>query len=202
MRVNLEEKLKHLSDRPGVYLMKNARGRVIYVGEGEVAPEPGALVFPVHAGPGPAQGPDGGSDHRFRDHRHGLGDGSLHPRIQPTNKQTPRYNVVLRDDKNYPYLKLTVDEDFPALCVVRKIEKDGALYFGPFVPTAPMWETLKFIDRVFPMRKCRRKGVGQKVERPCLQYGMKRCSGPCGEMITKEDYWKMVEEVRMFLSAG
>ncbi|HEY3347826.1 MAG TPA: excinuclease ABC subunit UvrC, partial [Nitrospirota bacterium] len=115
-------------------------------------------------------------------------------------KHKPQYNVVLRDDKNYPYLKLDINDKFPFLAVVRKIEKDGALYFGPFVPSGPMWETLKFINRTFPMRKCKKKEVGERPGRPCLQFEMKRCSGPCGGEISREDYMRSVEEVRLFLS--
>ena len=198
--MTLDEKLKNLSDRPGVYLMKNARGRVIYVGKAKSLLNRVRSYFQSTPDPDPRKAQMAGL---IADFETIVTASEMEAFILESNlikKHKPRYNVVLRDDKNYPYLKLAVNEEFPSLCVVRKVEKDGALYFGPFVPTAPMWETLKFINRIFTMRKCTRKGVGQKLERPCLQFGMKRCSGPCGEMITKEEYWKMVEEVRMFLS--
>ncbi len=198
--MTLEEKLKHLSDRPGVYMMKNAKGRVIYVGKAKSLANRVRSYFQSTPDPDPRKAQMAGL---IADFETIVTASEMEAFILESNlikKHKPRYNVVLRDDKNYPYLKLSVNEEFPALSVVRRIEKDGALYFGPYVPTTPMWETLKFINRVFNMRKCRRKGVGTKLERPCLQFEMKRCSGPCGEMITKEEYWKMVEDVRMFLS--
>ena len=198
--MTLEEKLTNLSDRPGVYLMKNAKGRVIYVGKAKSLSNRVRSYFQSTPDPDPRKAQMAG---QIADFETIVTASEMEAFILESNlikKHKPRYNVVLRDDKNYPYLKLSVNEEFPALSVVRRIEKDGALYFGPYVPTTPMWETLKFINRVFNMRKCRRKGVGQKLERPCLQFEMKRCSGPCGEMITKEEYWKMVEDVRMFLS--
>ncbi len=110
----------------------------------------------------------------------------------------PRYNVVLRDDKNYPYLKLTVAEDWPRLEVVRRIVKDGSIYFGPYVPSQSMWDALAFIRRNFPIRIC--KYSLDKPMRPCIQYQMGRCPAPCADKISRQEYAKIVEEVRLFLS--
>jgi excinuclease ABC subunit C len=198
--MTLEEKLRNLPDRPGVYLMKNAKGRVIYVGKARSLRSRVRSYFQKGFEPDPRKVSMVG---QIKDLETVVTASELEAFILESNlikKHKPRYNIILRDDKNYPYLKLTVYEDFPALCVVRKVEKDGALYFGPYVPAGPMWETYKFISRSFPLRKCRKTGVGSKVERPCLQHGMGRCSGACGGRITKEEYAKIVEEVRLFLS--
>ena len=110
----------------------------------------------------------------------------------------PRFNVILKDDKNYPYLKLTVNEEWPRLEVVRRITKDGALYFGPYVPAGTMWETLDFIRRNFQIRDCSYT-LGKKM-RPCIQYQMGRCLAPCDGHITREEYLKLIDEIRQFLS--
>jgi excinuclease ABC subunit C len=110
----------------------------------------------------------------------------------------PRYNVVLRDDKSYPYLKLSVQEPWPSIAVVRKIEKDGALYFGPYVPSRSMWESLAFIRRYFHIRDCRFSL--DKPMRPCIQHQIGKCAGPCSGEVSREEYRKLVDEVRLFLS--
>jgi len=113
----------------------------------------------------------------------------------------PRYNIILRDDKNYPYLKLTVNEEWPRLEVTRRITKDSSLYFGPYVPTGIMWETLRFIRRNFPMRPCRYNL--EKPFRPCIQYQMGRCLAPCAEGLRSKEhrkrYMDVVSEVKLFL---
>lgn len=198
--MTLDEKLKNLPARPGVYLMKNIRGRVIYVGKAKSLKSRVRSYFGGTADPDPRRAQIA---ENIADFETIVTGSEMEAFILESNlikKHRPRYNVILRDDKHYPYLRLTVNEDFPALSVVRRLQKDGALYFGPYVPTGPMWETLKFINRIFPMRKCVKKDIGHRHGRPCLQFEMKRCSGPCGDMISREEYWKMVEEVRLFLS--
>jgi excinuclease ABC subunit C len=110
----------------------------------------------------------------------------------------PRFNVILRDDKNYPYLKLTLNEKWPRIEVARRIKKDGALYFGPYVPAGSMWETLAFIRRNFLIRDCRHPL--DKPMRPCIQHQMGRCLAPCAGYISRDDYLKLIEEIRLFLS--
>jgi excinuclease ABC subunit C len=113
----------------------------------------------------------------------------------------PKFNIILRDDKNYPYLKLTVNEEWPRLEVVRRITNDGSFYFGPYVPAGTMWETLRFIRRTFPLRTCRYNL--DKPFRPCVQYQMGRCLAPCAEthrsQADKEKYRETVNEVKLFL---
>jgi excinuclease ABC subunit C len=109
----------------------------------------------------------------------------------------PKFNVILRDDKNYPYLKMTVTEDWPKLEVVRKIKKDGALYFGPYVPAGAMWETLAFIRRNFQIRGCLYSL--DKPMRPCIQHQMGRCPAPCAGKISRGEYLNLVNEIILFL---
>lgn len=113
-------------------------------------------------------------------------------------KYKPRYNVILRDDKNYPYLRLPIKDDFPRLEVVRRVKRDGALYFGPYVPTNALRETIKIIRRVFPLATCK-VNIDGKAPAPCMQFQIKRCMAPCTGNQTKEDYHKIVRQVRMFL---
>lgn len=110
----------------------------------------------------------------------------------------PPFNIVLRDDKNYPYLKLTIADKWPRIGVVRKIERNGSLYFGPYVPSQSMWDALAFIRRNFPIRTC--KHPLDTPMRPCIDYQMGRCIGPCTDKLSRDEYMKVVEEVRLFLS--
>lgn len=114
-------------------------------------------------------------------------------------KHKPKFNVVLRDDKNFPYLKLTLNEAFPRVIAVRKIRKDGGLYFGPYIPANAMWKTLKLLHKIFPIRQCTYNIQFNCMERPCLDYQIGQCIGPCAAMCTKEEYDRLVQEVRLFL---
>jgi len=113
-------------------------------------------------------------------------------------RHRPRFNVVLRDDKQYPYLRLPVQDDFPRLSIVRRVKNDKALYFGPYVPTGAMRETLKVIRKVFPLATCTIEIDGM-ADRACLEFEIKRCMAPCTGHQTKEDYHRIVRQVRWFL---
>ena len=110
----------------------------------------------------------------------------------------PRFNVVLRDDKQYPYLRLPIKDDFPRLTVVRNVARDGALYFGPYVPAGALRSTLRVIRKVFPLATCE-LDLSQRQERACLEFEIKRCMAPCIGNQTAEDYHRIVSQVRMFL---
>ncbi len=110
----------------------------------------------------------------------------------------PRYNVKLRDDKNYPCLKLTIEEEYPTLCIVRRIKKDRSLYFGPYPSATSLKETLKMIRRLFPIRTCLDTKFTSRL-RPCINYEMDRCLGPCCEKTDPAQYREVVHQVRMFL---
>jgi excinuclease ABC subunit C len=114
-------------------------------------------------------------------------------------KHRPRYNIILRDDKNYPYLRFDIKADYPRLEVVRRLKKDGALYYGPYVPAGGMWETLALIRRTFPIAPCRKELDPKKPTRPCLQFQIGRCIGPCTGEADRAQYHDMVGQVRLFL---
>ncbi len=110
----------------------------------------------------------------------------------------PRYNVKLRDDKNYPCLKLSIEDEYPTLCIVRQIKKDRSLYFGPYPSATSLRETLKLIRRIFPIRTCLDTKFTHRL-RPCINYEMGRCSGPCSDKIDPVQYREIVQQVRLFL---
>jgi excinuclease ABC subunit C len=110
----------------------------------------------------------------------------------------PRYNIFLRDDKTYPYIRLDAREEFPRLTVVRRPRKDGALYFGPYTPARAMRQTIRVLGRLFPLRQCRGKEYRNRA-RPCLNFEVGRCPGPCSQRITPDEYRELVREVILFL---
>src|SRR5439155_602514 len=113
-------------------------------------------------------------------------------------KHRPRYNIILRDDKHYPFLKLTTNEDFPRLVVARRVQNDGAIYYGPFYPATAMRETLKLTRQLFPLRTCSIT-IDGTLERPCIQYAIHRCNAPCTGWGTREGYAQTVRDVVQFL---
>jgi len=113
-------------------------------------------------------------------------------------KSLPRYNIVLRDDKRYPCLRLDLKEPYPRLQIVRRIKKDGALYFGPFSSAHSVRSTLKVIDRIFQLRKCKERRLPKRT-RPCLNFQMDRCLGPCTREVSSSLYQNVVRQVRLFL---
>src|SRR5438067_5033666 len=113
-------------------------------------------------------------------------------------RHRPRYNIILRDDKHYPFLKLTTNEEFPRLVVARKVQHDGARYFGPFYPATAMRETLRLTRQLFPLRTCSIT-IDGRLERPCIQYAIHRCNAPCTGWETREGYAETVRHVQRFL---
>jgi excinuclease ABC subunit C len=187
-----------LPPNPGVYLFKDSSGGVIYVGKAKNLKKRVMSYFRA-----PADLPDktahmiskaqsldtivtGTEQEAF------ILEGTL------IKKYMPRYNVILRDDKRYPLLRLDVKEPFPRLTVVRKMRKDGALYFGPFSSAGSMRSTLKVVERLFPLRKCKGRSL-PKRSRPCLNYQMGRCLGVCVNPVNPSEYRKIVRQVRLFL---
>lgn len=115
-------------------------------------------------------------------------------------KYQPRYNVDLRDDKHYPYLKVTVSEPFPRLLVVRKVENDGAVYFGPYSDVTAMRRLVSFAKRIFLIRDCKHTLPTNKIKRPCINFSIKRCSAPCVNKITEEEYKENVNNLIKFFN--
>jgi excinuclease ABC subunit C len=114
-------------------------------------------------------------------------------------KHQPRYNVLLKDDKHYPYIRMTTQETFPRLEVVRRVKKDGATYFGPYTMVKEVRDTIRLIYKIFPLRQSNDELDGTAKRRPCLNYQMKRCLAPCAAQVTPEDYAKVVNDVVLFL---
>ncbi len=193
-----QTKLDHLPDRPGVYLMKNARDEILYIGKASVLADRVRTYFQK------------GSDHtpktslmlsQVADLETIVTRSELEALILESNlikRHRPRFNVVLRDDKQYPYLRLPVKENFPRLTIVRKVQKDGALYYGPYTPAGALRETLKVIRKVFPLATCEIE-IDGKAERACIEFEIKRCMAPCIGNQTSEEYHHIVKQVRMFL---
>jgi excinuclease ABC subunit C len=195
--MTLEEKLQNLPDAPGVYLMRDARGHVIYIGKALNLKNRVRSYFQKGA-----KGEKTGIMVRqVTDFETIVTHTELEALALESNlikKHRPRYNVILRDDKNYPYLRFDIKSEYPRLEVVRRLKKDGALYYGPYVPAGGMWESLALIRRTFPLASCK-KEAGRKQERACVQFQIGRCMGPCTGEVDKAAYREVVSQVRLFL---
>ncbi len=199
--MNLKDKLQQVPTSPGIYIMKGTKERVLYVGKAINLRNRMRSYFQDSAS---LDARKSKMVESVRDFEYVVTKNELEALVLEANfikRAKPPYNIILRDDKNYPYLRLTVDEEWPRLEVVRRIKKDGALYFGPYVPSGPMREMINFIRRNFPVRMCRYDL--RKSFRPCVQFQMKRCLAPCSEDLrTKEDrdrYLAIVDDVRSFI---
>jgi len=196
LNVNLLQKT--LPNGPGVYSFMDPSGRVIYVGKAKNLRKRVLSYFRPKPEPSTKTG-------RMMTKADGL-DFILTSTEQEAfilesnliKRFMPRYNIILRDDKQYPCLRLDISEPFPRLAIVRKIKKDGALYFGPFSSANSMRSTKRIIDRVFKLRKCKSRRLQQR-ERPCLNFQMNRCLAPCSHEIPAREYNEIVKQVRLFL---
>jgi len=199
---SIKDKLAKVSSKPGVYLMKDVHGKVIYVGKARILKKRLASYFA-----------------RIENRRSRLDmkteilirnisnfdtiitDSEKEALILESNlikRYKPRYNVILKDDKRYPSLRLDIKNPFPNLAVVRKIAKDGALYFGPFSSSGAVQKTLKIIHKTFKLRKCKQKDFNRRT-RPCLNYQIESCLAPCCLDVDNKIYDDIVKEVILFL---
>ena len=199
--LTLLEKLKSLPAKPGCYLYKDATGSVIYVGKALVLKNRVRSYFQKSAN-------HTVKTRRLVDHIADLDvivtDSELEALILECNlikQHKPYYNVRLRDDKQYPYLVLTLTEPFPRLLFTRRVKRgDGNKYFGPYTSSKALWETLRLIHRLFPLVTCRKKWDNTPVQRPCLYYHMGQCPhAPCAGLANRDQYMVAVEEVSLFL---
>jgi excinuclease ABC subunit C len=200
----LQATLANLPDRPGVYLLKDARGEVLYVGKAQ------SLRHRVRSywQKGPVAGPDGQQIRavidRIADLEVTLTDSVSEALLLEMNlikRLRPRFNVRLRDDKSYPYIKVTLADDFPRIERTRKLVADGSRYFGPYASASSVDESMNLVRRLFPFRTCTiaiREGE-RALQRPCLLYHIKRCQGPCIEAISKDAYRADIAQVELFL---
>jgi excinuclease ABC subunit C len=196
--MSLEEKLKSLPAQPGVYLHKNAEGKIIYVGKAKSLKNRVRQYFQS------SRNQDRKTRElvkRIADFEFIVVDNEVEALVLESNlikKHKPRYNVLLKDDKQYPHLKIT-NEPFPKVVITRRINKDGAKYFGPFLPANLARRTLDLINRTFQLRTCEIE-IDGKLPRPCLEYHIKRCLGPCvKELCTQDEYMESVRDVRLLL---
>jgi excinuclease ABC subunit C len=199
MNPTLETKLKNIPPGPGVYLYKDAASQTIYVGKAKSLRNRVRTYFQVSADLEPMkdQMMDAIEDVEFI-----MTDTEGEALALENNlikQHKPKYNILLRDDKTYPYIKLTINEPFPRTMITRRVRKDGAAYFGPFFPAGLARKSLKLIERYFLIRNCTIH-IDGKRPRPCLQYYIHRCLGPCSEGLTTfEQYQEAVKDVRLFL---
>ena len=198
---DFEYHLKNLPSKPGVYLMKNSLGEVIYVGKAKILKNRVKSYF---------QNSKNHSEKvrvmvkHIAEFEYIVTDSEMEALILECNlikKYSPRYNILLKDDKFYPFIKITVNDDFPRVFVTRNYSKDGSKYFGPYTNGTAVYETINLINKIFPLRTCKLliKEGGETV-RPCLNYHIKKCFGPCGGYISKEEYGKMINDVIDILS--
>jgi excinuclease ABC subunit C len=197
--LTLEEKLKNLPTSPGVYLHKDESGKIIYVGKAKNLRNRVRSYFQS------GRGHDRKTRElvrRINDLEFIVTDTEVEALVLESNlikQHKPRYNVLLKDDKQYPHLKLTIAEAFPRVMITRRIQRDGALYFGPFLPASLARRTIDLINRTFQLRTCDIE-IDGKLPRPCLEYHIKRCLGPCVKDLCRPDeYAESVRDVRMFL---
>ncbi len=197
-RTYLEEKVKSLPHKPGVYLMKNKDGQIIYVGKAvslrnRVSNYFGSLT-------GQARKVQLMVSH-IDDFEYIVVDTeaeALNLENTLIKEYRPYYNILLRDDKTYPYIKVTVQEKWPRVFIVRKVLTDGARYFGPFAGNSTAARTIKLLDKLFPFRDCDLK-ITEKEPRPCLQYFIHRCLGPCAGLADKVEYDAAIGQALLFL---
>ena len=194
----LESKLAHLPDQPGVYLFKDQSGEILYIGKAARLADRVRSYFLKGADHTPKTALLVG---QIADLETMVTRSELEALILESNlvkRHRPRFNVVLRDDKQYPYLRLPVKDRFPRLSIVRRVQKDGALYYGPYTPAGALRETLKVIKKVFPLATCT-IDIDGTAERACIEFEIKRCMAPCTGQQTQEEYHRIVREVRQFL---
>ncbi|HEX9629375.1 MAG TPA: excinuclease ABC subunit UvrC [Pyrinomonadaceae bacterium] len=196
--MTLAEKLKEIPVSAGVYLYKDSAGKIIYIGKAKRLRSRVRSYFQAR----PFDRKTDALVKQIADVEFIVTDNEVEALILEatlTKKHKPRYNVNLKDDKSYPHLKLTINEPFPKAVITRRIQKDGALYFGPFLPASMARKTIDVINRTFQLRTCDIE-IDGKAPRPCLEYHIKRCLGPCVKgLCTADQYQEAVRDVRLLL---
>ncbi|MDU1604612.1 excinuclease ABC subunit UvrC [Clostridium sp.] len=198
---DFKAQLKILPDKPGVYLMKNSLGEIIYVGKAKVLKNRVRQYF---------QNSKNHSEKvkamvkNIAEFEYIVTDSEMEALILECNlikKHSPKYNISLKDDKFYPFIKITTNEDFPRVFITRNFAKDGNKYFGPYPNAGAVHETIKLIRKIFPLRTCKKLIFENgKHTRPCLNYHIKKCNAPCEGHISKDEYKRMIDEIIDVLS--
>src|SRR3954462_6635057 len=206
MTPQLKATLAKLPTKPGVYLLKDDRGRVLYVGKAQSLRNRVRQYWQQSRG---AQGPlriEYEMD-RVADVEYTMTDSvseALLLEATLIKRHQPRFNVRLKDDKSYPYIKVTLADDFPRIERTRKLPNDGSRYFGPYASASSVDEAMNLVRRLFPFRTCTIdiKEGERALPRPCLLYHIKRCQGPCIEAISKAAYRRDIQQVELFLEGN
>ncbi|MBM7853650.1 excinuclease ABC subunit C [Desulfohalotomaculum tongense] len=196
--MNWEEKLKHIPARPGVYIYRDAGGEIIYVGKAKVLKNRVRSYFQNSAHRLPKTR---SLVERIADIEYIVTDSEVEALILECNlikEHRPRYNVLLKDDKSYPYIKVTLGEDYPRVFTTRRPVKDGSRYFGPYTQVGAVNETLKLLKKLFLFRTCSNRQFASR-SRPCLNFHINRCQGPCTKNVDKEQYREAIKEIILFL---
>ncbi len=196
----IEEQIKQIPDKPGVYLMKDDSGEIIYVGKARSLKKRVRSYF--------RKGNQSYKTSIMIDHiddfDYIVTDTEMESYILEANlikKYHPKYNVRLKDDKTYPFIKITTYEDFPRIKKSRVVKKDGSKYFGPFADVDAIYKTINILKDLFKLRSCNYDfSVDDQLERPCLNYYIDKCTAPCVGKISKEEYRAQIDQVIMFLS--
>ncbi len=197
-RTYLDEKVKSLPHRPGVYLMKDKTGKIIYVGKAVSLRNRVANYFGTLSGVGRKVELMVAEIDDFEYIVVDFEAEALNLENTLIKQHRPYYNILLRDDKTYPFIKVTINEKWPRVFVVRKVLEDGARYFGPFAGNGTAAVTIRTLDKLFPFRNCDFK-ITEKEPRPCLEYFIHRCSGPCAGLADKTEYDAAINQVVLFL---
>lgn len=198
---NFEEELKKLPKNPGVYIMRDANDTIIYVGKAINLHNRVRSYFRKNIGRGPQIDKMVTLIARFE---YIVTDSELEALVLENNlikEYSPKYNTMLKDDKTYPYIKVTVGEDYPRVLFSRQMKKDKSKYFGPFTSAGAVKDTIELINKLYQLRTCNRnlpKDIGN--DRPCLNYHIKQCLAPCQNYVSKEQYAEQVAKALEFLN--
>ena len=195
----VEQRLLTTPELPGVYLMKDSRGSVLYVGKAAILRNRLRQYFSSSTNiPNKTRRMLG----HLHDFEYIITESASEALILENTlikRYKPRYNARLKDDKTYPYLKIDTNEDYPRVYITRRVLKDGADYFGPFATSGTVRKTMDLVKRLFPYRSCTKNITGTDA-RPCLEYYINRCIAPCTGQASKEDYSKVINQVLMFMN--
>ena len=194
-----EADLRLLPAKPGVYLMRGAQDEVLYVGKARSLRNRVRSYFQEARPLDPRIQLMVSQIARFEFITTASEVEALALESNLIKEHHPKYNVKLRDDKQYPLLKVTWEEDYPQLLIVRRIKDDGARYFGPFTDSGALRDTLRLLRKLFPLRSCKRRIGIDRVDRPCLNHHIRRCLAPCVGAVSAAEYRLMIEQVCLFL---
>ncbi|NEZ46731.1 excinuclease ABC subunit UvrC [Clostridium niameyense] len=198
---DFQYQIKNIPDKPGVYLMKNTLGEIIYIGKAKVLKNRVRQYF--QKSKNHSEKVKAMVSH-ICEFEYIVTDSEMEALILECNlikKYRPKYNILLKDDKHYPFIKITITEDFPRVISTRKLIKDGNKYFGPYVDGYSVREIIETIKKIFPIRNCRKViKEGEKITRPCLNYHIGLCKAPCVGYISKKEYREIIDNVIKLLS--